>query len=148
MGWGTDFNTNIYLNRQVFISKLEVDDKISELTQKIEDNKSLLKMYASSTPNDIIPEDWNDDPIGWINTQINSIYDSIEEDVVTRYKLNLYSEYLEENPIVYNKEEKIDYFKDPEEDIDYDNSGLPDFQHTTLPPEWRQSPPEWKEDQS
>ena len=127
MGWGTDFNTNIYLNRQVFISKLEVDDKISELTQKIEDNKSLLKMYASSTPNDIIPEDWNDDPIGWINTQINSIYDSIEEDVVTRYKLNLYSEYLEENPIVYNKEEKIDYFKDPEEDIDYDNITPDDF---------------------
>ena len=48
MGWGTDFKTDIYLNRQVFVSKLEVDDKISELNQKIEDDKSLLKMYASS----------------------------------------------------------------------------------------------------
>ena len=115
MGWGTDFNTNIYLNRQVFISKLEVDDKISELTQKIEDNKSLLKMYASSTPSGIIPEDWNDDPIGWINTQINSICDSIEENTIQMYNLKLYSEYLEENPIVY-KEEVIDYFKDPDEE--------------------------------
>ena len=97
MGWGTDFKADVYLNRQTFSSKFEVEDKIEELSQSIEDNKSILKMYASSTPSAIVPDDLKEDTIGWLNNEINMIFDTLQEEIVERYNLNLYLEFLEEN---------------------------------------------------
>jgi len=99
MGWGTNFNIDIYLNRQIFSSKYEVEDKILELTKNIEDNKSKLKMYASSTPNDIKSDDC-DNIIDCISYDIDFIFNSIEEDLKNLFQLRLYSEYIEEHPII------------------------------------------------
>ena len=56
MGYGTLFTTDIYLNRQIFNSRHELDDKIKELENMIElkekslphtfINKSALKSIA------------------------------------------------------------------------------------------------------
>jgi len=104
MGWGTDFKADVYLNRQTFSSKFEVEDKIEELSQSIEDNKSILKMYASSTPSAIVPDDLKEDTIGWLNNEINMIFDTLQEEIVERYNLNLYLEFLEENSTESKKE--------------------------------------------
>lgn len=95
MGWGTDFKADIYLNKQVFSSKFEVEDKIEELSKSIDDNKSILKMYASSTPSAIVPDELKEDTIGWLNNEINMVLDTLQEEIVERYNLKLYLEYLE-----------------------------------------------------
>ena len=61
MGWGTDFKTDIYLNRMIFNSKGELEDKIEELEKGITTCKEKLLMFASSTPKDIIPDDWKEE---------------------------------------------------------------------------------------
>ena len=99
MGWGIEFNADIYLSRQVFNSKTEVEEKIEEIVQYINNSKSMLMMFASSTPKDIIPEEWEENPLDWINNQINEILDTLQEDMIKTYNLRLYLEYLEENPI-------------------------------------------------
>ena len=103
MGWGTDFNTNIYLSRQIFNGKADVEDKIDELEREVNNSKSMLKMFAASTPNDIVPEEWEDSPLDWIHNQMNEIFDTLQEDIINIYKLELYLEYLEENPIAKNE---------------------------------------------
>ena len=133
MGWGTDFKIDIYLNRKVFSNKYEVEDKISELEQSIENNKSLLKIYASSTPSDIIPEEYKDDPIGWINNEINLIFETIEEELLDCYRFRLYLEYLEENTIESKEKSDQESFFDVEDFKD--NSGLPNYRYTPPPPD-------------
>jgi len=96
MGWGTDFKADVYLNRQTFSSKFEVEDKIEDLSKSINDNESILKMYASSTPSAIVPEDLKEDTIGWLNNEINMILDTLHEEIIEKYNLKLYLEYLEE----------------------------------------------------
>jgi len=99
MGWGTEFKIDIYLNRQIFTSKLEVEEKIAELDKNIENSKSMLKMFAASTPNNIVSIDWKDDAIIWLNNEVNNIFESITEETIEKHNLQLYLEYLEENPI-------------------------------------------------
>ena len=52
MGYGTSFTTEIYLNRQIFNSRYELDDKIKELENYIELSKRELLAFAMKF-------DWN-----------------------------------------------------------------------------------------
>jgi len=56
MGYGTLFTTDIYLNRQIFESRYELDEKVKELEKFIEMSKQELLALAVSTPRDVIAE--------------------------------------------------------------------------------------------
>jgi len=95
LGWGIDFKADIYLSRQDYGSNpSQVQDAIDDLSEGIEQNESRLKMFASSNVRDIVPEEWKDQPLDWINAEINSIVGSLKEDIVHRYQLELYKESL------------------------------------------------------
>lgn len=96
MGWGIQFKSDIYLSRQEYVTKQEVQDKIDELNKDIDSYKNQIKMFASSNPKDIIPDDWKDEPIRWINNQIEELFLLIDEYTVDNYKLQLYLDYLNE----------------------------------------------------
>lgn len=106
MGWGIEFKTDVYLSRQSYSSKIDVEDKISELTTEIKDLEASLKMYAASTPRDIIfrsedAADEVDDAISYINLRVTEFLEFYRESVVDRHKLQLYLEYLNDgNEIV------------------------------------------------
>lgn len=89
MGWGTDFKASIYISRKVFNSNSELLDEIHEVKQRIEETQRLLSMYAVSNPKDIIPEDWKDDSINFINNKIVELLESYEEDITLLVKLDL-----------------------------------------------------------
>ena len=57
MSWGTDFNTDIFLTNMVFNSKYQVEEEIEERQKNMEGYKAKLKMYASSTPKDVVAEE-------------------------------------------------------------------------------------------
>ena len=92
MGWGTDFTAEIYLNRQVFHSSYELDDKIDELENEINDIKGRLLMYASTNVKDIIPDEWKDEPITFIHLRVNEELALLQEKCVELYRLFLYKE--------------------------------------------------------
>lgn len=98
MTWGTRFNIEINIIREKYLSKSEVEETIKELVDNINDIISKIKMFATSSPSEIVPEDWNDEPINWINNEINDLFIYYDEYLSRHHNLNLYLEYLNENP--------------------------------------------------
>lgn len=96
MGWGIDFKAEVFLNKMTFGNIQEVKNKIEENNNYISDSKQKIKMFVSSTPINITPDEWKEEPINWLSSEIDIlfeiIYDSIKENVL----LYQYIEYLEE----------------------------------------------------
>ena len=98
MTWGTDFSIDIFLSRQEYKSKFDVEDKIKELDEQINDCESQIKMYVSATPKDIVPSEYSEEQISWLNNQINEHLEMYREYITDRFKLELYLEYLSQKP--------------------------------------------------
>jgi len=96
MGWGIEFKSDIFLSRQSYSSKSEVEDKISEISESIVDCESKLKMLAIATPKDIVSTEDSGDMINFFNDEVLGLVEELEELTVNRFKLNLYLEYLNE----------------------------------------------------
>lgn len=102
MGWGTSFTPEIYLNKLIFHSRGELIDTIKDLVESINKDKALLKMYAISTPTDIIFKndayDVDDVFIGFIQTRTEEILENLLEDTDTLTRLYIFLEHIDENP--------------------------------------------------
>lgn len=102
MGWGTSFTPEIFLNKHTFHSREELIDKIKDLEESINTDKSLLKMYAISTPTDIIFKndayDVDDVFVSFIQTWTEEILEDLIEDIATLTRLNIFLEHIDENP--------------------------------------------------
>ena len=95
MAWGTEFKADIYLNRMSFNSILEINSKLKENDLWIKSNKDKIKMLCSSNVRDVVPEEWKDEPVEWLNIQCNDYINQIIEYEKENQLLELYKEYLE-----------------------------------------------------
>lgn len=104
MGYGTSFTADIYLNRQIFESRYEVDEKIKELEKFIEQGKQELLALAVSTPKDVIAEKNEDgyveNPLDQIIRKTRETFEWMEDNYRELNKLYQFQEYLDENPDV------------------------------------------------
>ena len=102
MGWGTSFKADIYLSRQVFNSKDELDERIKELEEYIESATRELTAYAVATPRDIIAEKdesgYLQNPINEILRKVHETFEWMEDNYKDLNKLYQYQQHLEENP--------------------------------------------------
>lgn len=102
MGYGTSFKAEVYINRQIFNSKHELDERIKELEGYIESAKIELTAYAVATPRDIIAEKdesgYIQNPIDELLRKVHETFEWIEDNYRDLNKLYLYQQYLEENP--------------------------------------------------
>ncbi len=97
MGWGTDFDVNVYLNRVIVENEYQAKDMIEELNEEIEDYKRKLAMYAAANPNDLVRDtEWKEEPIDWINIRINEIWEGLLDAHYRKIQLDLYLEHLEQ----------------------------------------------------
>jgi hypothetical protein len=103
MSWGTDFRTDIFISKQVFGSKGDIEMKLEELDKTINGIEAQIKMYASSTPKDIIPDDWKEEPVNWLDIRLNELFENYQEALDERYKIYLYRDYVNENNIDLTK---------------------------------------------
>lgn len=94
MGWGTNFTTDLYLNRIMFNYLWEVDKKIEDNTASIKTLFNKIRMYSIATPSDIVSSEWKDDIIGWINTEINGIEEELSSLYIENFILNKYKEFI------------------------------------------------------
>ena len=104
MGWGTSFKADIYLSRQVFNSKYELDERIKEIEGYIESAKQELTALAVSTPKDVIAEKdeegYVQNPIDEVLRKTKRIFEWMEDNYRDLNRLYQYQQYLEENPDV------------------------------------------------
>jgi len=97
MAWGTDFIAEVYLSKLIFNNEIAVQNKIDENINEMEDAKQRIKMFVSSNPSDIIPNEWNDSPIDWLNNSINDLFEAIIKLTEENVRLYQYIEYLNNN---------------------------------------------------
>ena len=97
MGWGIDFNSDIYLSRQDYSENIYlVEEKINELEKENQVSKEKILMYAASTPKDVIMQtEESTDILLNIQLEINEIFEYIRENIEQILKLTYYKEYLE-----------------------------------------------------
>jgi hypothetical protein len=103
MGWGIDFNIDIFLSKVSIKNKYELEDLIKEKEADIENSKKELCIIAGASPRDITPPDFNDDITFYIRVKISNILEDILEAHKLLIDLYYYKEYLE-----YKKDEKED----------------------------------------
>lgn len=104
MGYGTAFTTEIYLNRQIFQNRHELDERIKEIEGYIESAKQELTALAVSTPKDVIAEKdesgYIQNPIDEVLRKTREIFEWMEDNYRDLNRLYQYQQYLEENPDV------------------------------------------------
>ena len=86
MGWSTELFCNISYNRKTFNSKIEVEDEISDLDNRIESCKKVLRDMALMTePSKFV--DNNTNPYYFVTEQVEDNLELLEEYIIERYKL-------------------------------------------------------------
>jgi len=110
MGWGTDFNTDIYLNKQTFLSVSDLDDHIKVKKESIQYAKEKLlilvcgfngsKTCCSCGDNTNTTQVQNNiETLHSLHYEFNEMFEYLQEDIIELYKLELYRNYLIENNI-------------------------------------------------
>ena len=111
MGYGTSFTADVYLNRQIFESRWELDEKVKELEKFIEMSKQELLALAVSTPKDVIAEKdvdgYPQNPIEEVLRKTRETFEWMEDNYRELNKLYQFQQYLDENPDV-----DLNQFKD------------------------------------
>ena len=104
MGYGTLFTADIYLNRQIFSNRYELDERVKELENLIESAKQELLALAVSTPKDVIAEKNEDgyveNPLDQIIRRTRETFEWMDDNYRDLNKLYQFQEYLDENPEV------------------------------------------------
>lgn len=99
----TPFLDEVYSFRLIFSNNFEVSERIEEIESRISTNKDKIKILSAISPGQIIPKDNVPDSLEWLNNEVNKILNSIEEDIIEKYRLELYLKFLDEN----STEEKL-----------------------------------------
>lgn len=97
MGWGTSFKADIYLNRQNYDNKLQVESAIEEQQEEIENCTKQLLMYAMAVPSDIIPADWKEDAVMFVKSKVSEVIEMMLEAHRTLVDLQYYLEVYDED---------------------------------------------------
>jgi uncharacterized protein YlzI (FlbEa/FlbD family) len=97
MGWGTTFKADIYLNRQSYQNKLQVEAAIDEQEEEIENCTKQLLMYAMAVPSDIIPPDWKEDAVMFVKEKVSEVIENMMEAKQSLVDPNHYLETFDEN---------------------------------------------------
>jgi vacuolar-type H+-ATPase subunit E/Vma4 len=74
MGWGTDFNANIFLDKVEINNKYQLDELIRETEEEIQNLREFLLVAAMSNPKMLLASEDNS-----IYSVINQIKDNLDE---------------------------------------------------------------------
>ena len=73
MGWGTTFNCEIFLSKENITSKEQLESLVEDKKLLLTEIKQKLAMFASANPRDIVPKEWEDESINYLNNNIQEL---------------------------------------------------------------------------
>ena len=89
MGWGLSFKADIYLSKETYNSEHEVEQEIEDLTESIDRCKRRIALMISANPSTFIEKGEDIDPLYDLDNKISSHLESLEENIIRRYRLQL-----------------------------------------------------------
>lgn len=93
MGWGITINTDLYYSKVNYRSKDDVDNRIKEISSTIEFIKSQILKYSYMTePKKFIPEEHHDNIMGYIEDDVNTYMEELDDLMWERTRLYILSE--------------------------------------------------------
>ena len=96
MGWGIDFKADIFLYKQNYQENVyQVIDAIDEYEKDIANYEKSILIHCATNLKDIVPEEWKDDSVVWLNNIITEMLNEIQTLSKEKLKLELYKKYLE-----------------------------------------------------
>lgn len=98
MSWGIDFKADVYLIRESFASKLEVEDVIEECYDDMEGVKKRIAMYMASSLSEVVPKDWEEDKVLFLSNELADLFQSYDDYFRRSLRLEMFLEYLKDNP--------------------------------------------------
>lgn len=109
MGWGIDFTADIYLNKQSYSNKHEVEDKIKEINEDIQIAKEHLFLLVGGSTS-LVSDEFKNDKAIYLHSQVSDILNELENCIVQRKLLYLYLDYLENNKTNDKEKRKLPMF--------------------------------------
>lgn len=98
MGWGTIFTPEVYISKEHYNSLEDIQEKIKEEEENINESKEAIAMLVAATPKDIVEQD-SEDVISSLRFKLMEYHESIAESSRKLCLLQLLEEYVQENGI-------------------------------------------------
>ena len=95
MSWGTRFNCNIEFIREHYKTIEEVESAIDEYETDNVNIRTKINMFVSSTPKDIVSEEWKDQPVDFLYNNVNDLLAELESNIIKINNLILLKENFE-----------------------------------------------------
>ncbi len=109
MGWGITFTPELYLSKFSFQSIYELQGRIREEEETITYIEKRILMIAASNPKDICGEEFKEEPLSFIQSEVSDLLRDYEEGIQLLIKLRMFETHLEETG---EDIEKYNPFKD------------------------------------
>ncbi len=96
MGWGITFTPELYLSKFSFQSIYELQDRIREEEETITYIEKRILMIAASNPKEICGEEFKEEPLSFVQSEINELMDGYADGIALLTKLRMFETHLEE----------------------------------------------------
>lgn len=95
MGWGTEFNTSIYISREILDTKDNAESYKEHLIEEIREADKLLLMLVASSPKEITED--GDDPLYNVKLKATECLEQIKHNIFNLTLVNMLLEKFEED---------------------------------------------------
>lgn len=97
MSSSVDITIDITIPRVEGLSKSQVESFIKEKEEDLRGICQKLLMFTSANPRDIVPTDWDEEPIRWLRNQVVELLNDYEtilkEEIGLLHYLEVYDQY-------------------------------------------------------
>lgn len=94
MGWGIDFKANVYLSRQIYSNKEQVEDAITEKQKAIKHATEQLLILVAGNPKDLLQTEG--ELVFEIQSMVSDLIETICEEQRNITLLNLFVDEISE----------------------------------------------------
>lgn len=95
MGWGTEFQAEIYLSRENYEDILQVERELADTKKYSNWLKTRIYMYASSGPSGVSTKDdegFECNPIECLHIELDKLFDEYSKSIIKEHELELLKE--------------------------------------------------------
>ena len=81
MGWGTTFTAELYISRQIYRTKSDVEEGINEIKEDMNNIREKILMYCASGIKGFEPKDCEGEPLNpveWMHHELKGLFNDYD----------------------------------------------------------------------